>query len=98
MMKDNEILEIARSYYNAQHNDICGIMGDDAIVRFARAADSINNSENLIGLLLWALYNHQGANSTVGQPIRKALGIGQFDKLTCEQIEKAQIAAGIIDA
>ena len=53
--------------------------------------------ENLRGLLLWALYNHQGANSTIGQPIRKALGIGQFDRLTNEQIEKAQIAAGIID-
>ena len=53
--------------------------------------------ENLRGLLLWALYNHQGGNSTIGQPIRKALGIGKFDRLTSEQIEKAQIAAGIID-
>lgn len=53
--------------------------------------------ENLRGLLLWALYNHQGGNSTIGQPIRKALGIGKFDGLTSEQIEKAQIAAGIID-
>lgn len=59
--------------------------------------DAENELEKLRGLLLWALYNHQGANSTIGQPIRNALGIGQFDALTSDQIEKAQIAAGIID-
>lgn len=33
-----------------------------------------------------ALYHHQGASSVVGQPIRKVLGIGQFDRLTDAQI------------
>lgn len=36
--------------------------------------------------LLWALYHHQGGSSDIGQPIRKLLGIGQYDRLTDEQI------------
>jgi len=43
-------------------------------------------SEKLIGLLLWALYHHQGGSSPVGQPVRRALGIGQHDHMTAEQI------------
>lgn len=50
----------------------------------------------LRGLLLWSLYHHQGGSSTIGQPIRKALGIGQHDRMTPEQIEEAQIAAGVL--
>lgn len=46
------------------------------------------------GLLLWVLYHHQGGNSEIGQPIRQALGIGQFDDLTQNQIARAYIAAG----
>lgn len=45
------------------------------------------------GLLLWAVYHAQGGSSAVGQPIRKALGIGQFDHLTPEQVRDAAIAA-----
>lgn len=45
------------------------------------------------GLLLWALYLAQGGSSPVGQPIRKALGIGQFDSMTPEQIHEAKVAA-----
>lgn len=45
------------------------------------------------GLLLWALYHAQGGSSPVGQPIRKALGIGQFDSMTPEQIHEAKVAA-----
>ena len=48
------------------------------------------------GLLLWALYHHQGGHSTIGQPIRKVLGIGMDDALTDKQIEEAQIAAGVL--
>ena len=36
--------------------------------------------------LLWALYHHQGGSSDIGQPIRKLLGIGLYDRLTDEQI------------
>lgn len=47
------------------------------------------------GLLLWALYHHQGASSEIGQPIRRALCIGQYDHLTAEQIAEAKTAAGL---
>ena len=47
----------------------------------------------LRGLLLWALYHHQGASSAVGQPLRQALGIGQYDRMTDEQIATAKEAA-----
>ena len=47
----------------------------------------------LRGLLLWALYHHQGASSDVGQPLRQALGIGQYDRMTDEQIAMAKEAA-----
>lgn len=43
--------------------------------------------------LLWALYHAQGGSSPVGQPIRKLLGIGQFDHLTEQQIAQAQAFA-----
>jgi len=49
--------------------------------------------EHLRGLLLWTLYHHQGGHSEVGQPIRRALGIGQYDHMTPEQIEAAKDAA-----
>lgn len=35
--------------------------------------------------LCLALYHHQGGSSTVGQPIRKILGMGQHDEMTHEQ-------------
>jgi hypothetical protein len=47
------------------------------------------------GLLLWALYHHQGGSSEVGQPIRRALGIGRFNRLTAKQIAEAKAAAGV---
>lgn len=50
----------------------------------------------LRGLLLWTLYHHQGANSEVGLPIRKSLGIGRYDAMTIEQIKEAKIAGGVM--
>ena len=47
------------------------------------------------GLLLWTLYHHQGGSSTIGQPIRRLLGIGQYERMTAEQIKEGQIAAGV---
>lgn len=44
----------------------------------------------LEALCLNALYNHQGASSAVGQPIRKALGIGEHDRLTEERLKIIQ--------
>lgn len=45
------------------------------------------------GLLLWALQHHQGNNSPVGQPIRKALGIGVNARLTAVQLTHAKQTA-----
>ena len=56
-------------------------------------ARGLKEADKLRGLLLWALYHHQGGSSNVGQPIRRALGIGQHDRLSDEQIECAKRAA-----
>lgn len=40
--------------------------------------------------LLWVLWHHQGGSSEVGQPIRFALGMGQFDHLSDHQIAEAK--------
>lgn len=46
--------------------------------------------QNAEAALLWVLYHHQGGSSNIGQPIRKLLGIGQFDRLTDEEIANAK--------
>lgn len=46
--------------------------------------------QQLEAAALWSLWHHQGASSVVGQPIRKLLGMGQFDRLTDEQLEQAK--------
>jgi hypothetical protein len=53
----------------------------------------VKQDVRLHGLLLWALYHHQGGSSPVGQPIRRALGIGEHDHLSPKQIELAKAAA-----
>ena len=50
--------------------------------------------QQMHGLLLWALYHHQGASSPVGQPIRRALGIDEHARLTAKQVTLAKQAAG----
>lgn len=40
--------------------------------------------------LLWVLWHHQGASSDVGQPIRFALGMGKHERMSDEQISKAE--------
>ena len=41
-------------------------------------------------LLLLSLLHHQGGHSNVGQPIRQFLGMGQFDRMTTEQVNRAR--------
>lgn len=53
-------------------------------------------NEKMKGLLLLALYHHQGGSSVIGQSIRRFLGIGMYDPLTDEQIEQGK-AAGATD-
>ena len=40
--------------------------------------------------LLWVLWHHQGGSSPVGQPIRFALGIGQYDRMNEHQLYEAK--------
>lgn len=49
--------------------------------------------DHLRGLLMLALYHHQGGSSPVGQPIRRAFGIGAHDDMTPEQIAVAKAIA-----
>lgn len=65
----------------------CCFDKDGELIQVCFADEYINEIE---GLLLWALYHHQGGKSEIGQPIRKLLGIGQFDNLTDEQIARAK--------
>lgn len=50
-------------------------------------------AEKYLGLLLWTLYHHQGGSSNIGQPIRRSLGMGQYDLMTDEQIAYGKAAA-----
>lgn len=46
--------------------------------------------------LAWAsLYHHQGGHGILGQAIRVALGIGQFDRMTTEQLNIAHKVLGM---
>lgn len=65
----------------------------DTLERHPKITAALADAERYRGLLLWTLYHHQGASSYVGQPIRRALGIGQFDHLTPEQIAEGKAAA-----
>jgi hypothetical protein len=47
-------------------------------------------SQDVKAALLFALWHHQGGSSKIGQPIRAALGIGQYANLTPEQLEAAK--------
>lgn len=70
--------------------DIGGIPAPKKAVNWTKA-----DAQRMHGLLLWALYHHQGGSSSVGQPIRRALGIGQHDHMTPEQIEMAKVAGSL---
>lgn len=72
---------------------------DDGYPRHDRikndAAAALEVLDGMHGLLLLALYHHQGGSSPVGQPIRRALGIGEHDHMTPEQIELAKGAGSL---
>lgn len=59
----------------------------------AELAALLRERDTLRAVALLALYHHQGGFSPVGQPIRRALGIGQFDAMTDEQLAIAKRAA-----
>ena len=43
--------------------------------------------------LMWVLWHHQGGSSPTGQAVRFALGMGQFDRMTADQVAQAQAFA-----
>ena len=80
---ENDGHKISITCYQAQVDDLTAER--DALRADAERKDS---------LLLWALYHHQGSGSPIGKPIRRALGLGQFDALSAEQVAKAIAIAG----
>ena len=59
---------------------------------FAAAAQHAETTmaPNVRAALLYALWHHQGAGSPIGQPIRKALGLGPHHVLTAEELTVAR--------
>jgi hypothetical protein len=47
-------------------------------------------------MLLNVIWHHQSASSTVGQPLRAMLGIGQHDRLDDEQLAEAKWIDGLL--
>jgi len=62
----------------------------DLIRRQASSVPPVTHNPPNPAPLLWLLWKHLGSQSPVGQPIREYLGIGQFDRMTEEQVEAAK--------
>jgi hypothetical protein len=63
----------------------------DEIDRLRAGYAALYDREALLcALLVWALYHHQGGSSEVGQPIRKALGLGPHDRIGEEMLVGAK--------
>lgn len=54
--------------------------------------------ENVRAALLYVLWHHQGGSSPVGQPIRRMLGIGQYDRMTPDQCDIARRVQSALSA
>ncbi len=65
-------------------------MKDDRVKGVSDSEQKQPTSKDVKAALLFCLYRHQGSGSLIGQPIRTALGIGQYDNLTTEQLEIAR--------
>ena len=52
--------------------------------------EAAQKNRELRAALRWLLWHHQGASSVVGLACRRALGMGQFDRLTNAQIADAK--------
>lgn len=61
---------------------------DEALMEYISKVEK--ERDELLAALFWVLWHHQGGSSGTGQPIRKLLGIGQYDRLTDEQVEQAK--------
>lgn len=66
------------------------IASEDLRTIVARIDAQAAEIEQLKAALLWTLWHKQGGSSPIGQPLRRVLGIRQFEALTPEQIECAK--------
>ena len=66
------------------------IASEDLRAIVARIDAQAAEIERLKAALLWTLWHKQGGSSPIGQPIRRVLGIRQFEALTPEQVECAK--------
>ncbi|MDY4296789.1 MULTISPECIES: hypothetical protein [unclassified Xanthomonas] len=78
--------------------DEFGRGADDRVQDYARAAVSAcllvevspDFTDTARGALAWVLWHHQGGSSPVGQPLRFALGMGDYDPMSESQIAEAK--------
>jgi hypothetical protein len=68
----------------------------DGAIYMKRAMSSLHEDGGTAALL-WVLWHHQGASSTVGQPIRFALGMDRHQRMSDAQIELAKRWVSIAD-
>lgn len=85
-----------------QPNDICDLLERVKLLEVDHEPDGYpavkmqditamrKEIEDMQGLLLWALWHHQGAGSPVGQPIRKFMGIDKHEALLVGQVHHAK--------
>ncbi|WP_115530213.1 hypothetical protein [Xanthomonas campestris] len=48
--------------------------------------------------IAWVLWHHQGGSSAIGQPLRYALGMGDHDELSAQQVSEAKRYAALVGA
>ncbi|WNL50895.1 hypothetical protein Murka_0059 [Xanthomonas phage Murka] len=48
--------------------------------------------------IAWVLWHHQGGSSAIGQPLRYALGMGDHEELSAQQISEAKRYAALVGA
>lgn len=71
-----------------------GVDDEGNFCRMSNECDCGVTAEPMAGhtrqALLMVLYCHQGSRSQIGQPIRKMLGKGQFERLTDQEVAQAE--------
>jgi hypothetical protein len=75
---------------------IHGVVPTQQPAHASEAGEAVALSRHSRAMLLNVLWHHQGGSSTVGQPLRAMLGIGQHDYLTDEQVSEAKWIDGLL--
>lgn len=71
-------------------------LGRAALASQPQAVEPSAMSRHSRAMLLNVIWHHQGGSSTVGQPLRAMLGIGQHDRLDDEQVSEAKRIEGLL--